>query len=180
MRDVTGALSASGLAFTLVVSRFNSYVTERLLDGAVDALKRAGAKDDAISVLRVPGAWELPFAVKKAIEAKPRPDAVIALGCVIRGGTPHFEYVSRGAVDGCMRAQLDSGIPVSLGVLTCDDAQQAIARSRPVGEGKPPEITHHVGPSGPPDPGAPVDHGNKGFEAALAAIEMANLAKQLR
>lgn len=171
MKEITGGLSANGLRFTLVVSRFNSFVTDALLDGALAALKRAGAKDDAISVVRVPGAWELPIAVKKSLTASPKPDAVIAIGCVIRGGTPHFEYVSAGAVDGCMRAQLDHGVPVSLGVLTCDTVAQAEERARPVKEGEKPEIKDHR-------PGGP-DQGNKGFEAAVAAIEMANLARQM-
>lgn len=167
MREITGELTASGLTFTLVVSRFNAFVTDRLLDGAVTALKRTGAKDDAISVVRVPGAWELPMAVRQVLAAKKKPDAVIALGCVIRGGTPHFEYVSTGTVDGCMRAQLDAGVPVALGVLTCDTKEQAEERAGPVSAS---EKVHDHAAQG---------HGNKGFEAALAAIEMANLAKRL-
>lgn len=154
MKEITGGLVAKGLRFTLVVSRFNSFVTDRLLEGAVDALVRSGAEEKDLTVVRVPGAWELPVVVRKVVSAKQPPDAVIALGAVIRGGTPHFEYVSAEAVKGCSAASLDTGIPVSLGVLTTDTVEQAIER-------------------------AGMKAGNKGFEAAIAAIETANLLKRL-
>ena len=154
MKEITGGLVAKGLKFTLVVSRFNSFVTDRLLDGAVDALVRSGADGKDLTVVRVPGAWELPVVVRKVVSGKTRPDAVIALGAVIRGGTPHFEYVSAEAVKGCSAAALESGIPVSLGVLTTDTVEQAIER-------------------------AGLKAGNKGFEAAIAAIETVNLLKAL-
>lgn len=156
--EITGGLSADGLKLAIVVSRWNSFVTDRLLEGALDAIKRSGGDDKDVLVVRVPGAWEMPIAVRRVAAATrkgaKRPDAIIALGCVIRGGTPHFEYVSGEAVKGCAAAGLEADLPVSLGILTCDTIEQAIDR-------------------------AGLKAGNKGVEAAMAAIEMANLLKQL-
>ena len=156
--EITGGLSADGLKLAIVVSRWNSFVTDRLLEGSLDAIKRSGGDDKDVLVVRVPGAWEMPIAVRRVAAATrkgaKRPDAIIALGCVIRGGTPHFEYVSAEAVKGCAAAGLEADLPVSLGILTCDTVEQAIDR-------------------------AGLKAGNKGVEAAMAAIEMANLLKQL-
>lgn len=145
-------LDASGLSFAIVWARFNAHITEALRDAAVEALQEHGA--ERIDVYDVPGAFELPFAARSLITSAPAVaggtpfDAVIALGCVIRGETPHFEYVSDQAAAGCMQVQLETGIPVSFGVLTCDTEEQAAAR-------------------------AGGTHGNKGSDAALVAIEMA-------
>jgi 6,7-dimethyl-8-ribityllumazine synthase len=145
-------LDARGLKFAVVCARFNSFVTDRLLEGALDALKRAGAT--AIEVVKVPGAWELPLAAKTLAERK-KPDAIIALGAVIRGDTPHFDYVAGQAASGLMAVQLETGIPVSFGVLTTNTAEQATDRAG----GK---------------------DGNKGYDAAVTAIEMADLVRRLR
>ena len=135
--------------FAIVVGRFNSFVVESLLDGAVDALRRQGVEDDQISIYRVPGAFEIPLAVKKVAQ-KSDVDAVIALGAVIRGGTPHFEYVAGECVKGLGVIALETGKPVSFGVLTVDSIEQAIERSG-------------------------TKAGNKGGEAALSALEMVSL-----
>lgn len=142
-----------GARFALAVARTNALITERLLAGAVDCLTRHGVADGAIDVVWVPGAFELPVAVK-ALCGKKKHAAVVALGCVIRGGTPHFEYVAGEACKGLTQASLDSGIPVALGVLTCDTLEQALDR-------------------------AGAKSGNKGWEAALSAIEMADLMERL-
>lgn len=147
-------LVASGLSFALVVSRFNALITERLAEGALDCLVRHGADRSAQRVVRVPGAWETPLAVKWLAE-RGGIDGVIALGCVIRGGTPHFDYVAGEVTKGCSQVQMQSGLPVAFGVLTTDTIDQAIER-------------------------AGTKHGNKGWEAAAAAIEMANLARVLK
>ena len=145
-------LDARGLKFAVVCARFNNFVTDRLLDGALDALKRAGATD--IDVVKVPGAWELPLAAKTLAERK-KPDAIIALGAVIRGDTPHFDYVAGQAASGLMAVQLETGIPVAFGVLTTNTIEQAIDRAG----GK---------------------DGNKGYDAAITAIEMAERIRRLR
>ena len=143
------------MKFAVVCARFNSFVTDRLLEGALDALKRAGATDDrSVEVVIVPGAWELPLAAKALAESK-KPHAIIALGAVIRGDTPHFEYVAGQAAAGLAAVQLASGIPVAFGVLTTNTAEQAADRAG----GK---------------------DGNKGYDAAMTAIEMANLIRRLR
>ena len=148
-------LDARGLKFAVVCARFNSFVTDRLLEGALDALKRAGATDDRyIQIVKVPGAWELPFAARTLIDRN-RPDAIIALGAVIRGDTPHFDYVAGQAAAGLAAVQLESGIPVAFGVLTTNTAEQATDRAG----GK---------------------DGNKGYDAATTAIEMAQLVRRLR
>ena len=152
-RKVRGAATAEGLHFGIVVSRFNSFITERLLAGALDALRSAGAAADAIEIVRVPGSFEIPL-VAKQIAAGGRADAVIAIGCVLRGETSHYEYICTEVARGVQLAQLDTGVPVIFGVLTCDTLEQAIYR-------------------------AGLKGGNKGYEAGLAAIEMANLTRKL-
>ncbi|MBK8013315.1 MAG: 6,7-dimethyl-8-ribityllumazine synthase [Deltaproteobacteria bacterium] len=148
-----GKLSGAGLSFGVVVGRFNSLITERLLEGTLDCLRRHGTDDASIHVVRVPGSWEIPLAL--AWMAKEgRYDGLIALGCVIRGGTPHFDYVAAEVTKGAAHVQQSSLTPVSLGVLTTDSIDQAIER-------------------------AGTKQGNKGWDAALAALEMANLKKGL-
>jgi 6,7-dimethyl-8-ribityllumazine synthase len=151
--SINGELSASGLRFGIVVSRFNSFITERLLAAAVDALQRAGAADKDVEVVRVPGAFELPLAAKK-LAATGRYDALIAVGCVLRGETTHYDYVCSETARGLQLAQMDTGLPIIFCVLTCDTLEQAIDR-------------------------AGLKGGNKGFEAGLAAIEMAQLSRKL-
>jgi 6,7-dimethyl-8-ribityllumazine synthase len=147
-------LSAAGLRFAIVVSRFNSFVTDPLLAGALETLEQRGADVKLVDVVRVPGAWELPIAVR-AIAARKRHDAIICLGAVIRGDTPHFDYVAGEAARGIADASAESGVPVAFGVLTTDTVQQAIDRAG----GK---------------------SGNKGADAAMTAIEMAILLAKLR
>jgi len=151
--ELEGELDATGHRFGVVVSRFNDLVTGKLLDGALDTLRRHGAAGTGVDVARVPGSWEIPLAAER-MAASGEYDAVICLGAVIRGETPHFEYVSNQASKGVARASRESGVPVTFGVLTTDTAEQAIDR-------------------------AGVKHGNKGKEAAEAAIEMANLLPEL-
>ncbi|MGH9731251.1 MAG: 6,7-dimethyl-8-ribityllumazine synthase [Candidatus Acidiferrales bacterium] len=148
-----GELSATGLHFGIVVSRFNSFITERLLAGALDALQRAGATEKQIELVRVPGSLEIPVAARK-LGASGRCDAIICIGCVIRGETTHFEHVSSEVARGVQIAQLDTGLPMAFCVLTCETLEQAIDR-------------------------AGLKSGNKGFDAGLAAIEMANLLPKL-
>jgi 6,7-dimethyl-8-ribityllumazine synthase len=151
--QIDGGLSATGLRFGIVVSRFNSFITERLLVAAVDALERAGAASKEVDVVRVPGSFELPLTAKK-LAATGRYDALIAIGCVIRGETSHYDYVCSETARGLQLAQMDTGVPIMFCVLTCDTLEQAIDR-------------------------AGLKGGNKGFEAGLAAIEMANLSRKL-
>jgi 6,7-dimethyl-8-ribityllumazine synthase len=153
IKTIEGALNVQKANFCIVVARFNSFVVESLLEGAVDTLKRHGAAESDITVVRVPGAFELPLALEK-VAAKGEYDAVIALGAVIRGGTPHFEYVASECVKGMAQVNLKHGVPVAFGVLTVDTIEQAIERSG-------------------------TKAGNKGAEAALSAIEMVNLLRQL-
>jgi len=153
-KEVRAATNATGLRFSLVVSRFNSFITDRLLAGALDALEAAGADSDHIEVVHVPGSFEIPLTAKK-LAALGNVDAVIAIGCVLRGDTSHFDYVASEVARGVQLAQLDTGIPIIFCVLTCDTLEQAIER-------------------------AGLKSGNKGYEAGLAAVEMANLAKRLR
>lgn len=150
---IEGDFLAADKRYAIVVSRFNQFITERLLDGAIDALRRHGVDDKKITVVWTPGAFELPVAVKRVAESG-KHDAVIALGCVIRGGTPHFDYVAGEAAKGIGHAALNSGVPVLFGVLTTDTIEQAIER-------------------------AGTKAGNKGADAALAAIEMASLLGKL-
>ena len=153
-RSINGELTASGLRFGIVVSRFNSFITERLLAAAVDALERAGAASENVDVVRVPGAFELPLAAKK-LAATGRYDGLIAIGCILRGETAHYDYVCSETSRGLQLAQMDTGLPIIFCVLTCDTLEQAIDR-------------------------AGLKGGNKGQEAGMAAVEMANLSKQLR
>ncbi len=152
-RMIQGDLTATGLKFGIVAARFNDFITSRLLDGALDALKRHGAAEGDIEVVRVPGAYEIPLAAKMMAQTK-KYHAVICLGAVIRGATPHFEYVSAEVSKGVAAVSLDSNVPVIFGVLTTDTIEQAIER-------------------------AGTKSGNKGWDAALAAIEMANVMKQM-
>jgi 6,7-dimethyl-8-ribityllumazine synthase len=142
-------LIAEGKKFAVVVSRFNDFITERLVSGAVDALVRCGTKDDDIDVVKVPGAFEIPLIAKKMAQ-KEKYDAVICLGAVIRGATPHFDYVSAEVSKGIAVVSIESEIPVIFGIITTDTLEQAIER-------------------------AGTKAGNKGFSAAMAAVEMANL-----
>ncbi len=151
---IEGGLSGAGLRFGIVVSRFNSFITERLLAAAVDALERAGATGEDVDVVRVSGSFELPLTAKK-LAATGKYDALIAIGCVIRGETSHYDYVCSETARGLQLAQMDTGVPIMFCVLTCDTLEQAIDR-------------------------AGLKGGNKGFEAGLAAIEMAHLSRKLR
>jgi 6,7-dimethyl-8-ribityllumazine synthase len=151
--NIEGEPSAAGKRYAIVISRFNELVTERLLAGARHCLQSHGAGEDDIDVVSVPGAWELPLAADMAVR-RGGYAAVVALGCVIRGDTPHFDYVAGAAANGLARVALDSSIPVSLGVLTTDTPEQALARAG----GK---------------------AGNKGWDAAMAALEMASLAERM-
>jgi 6,7-dimethyl-8-ribityllumazine synthase len=153
-KEIRAAANAAGLRFAIVVSRFNSFITDRLLAGAVDALEASGADAENIVVVHVPGSFEIPLTAKK-MAAGGRVDAVIAIGCILRGETAHFDYVASEVARGVQIAQLDTGIPVIFCVLTCDTLEQAIDR-------------------------AGLKSGNKGYDAGLAAIEMANLSRQLR
>jgi 6,7-dimethyl-8-ribityllumazine synthase len=148
-----GKISAEGKKFALVVSRFNDFVGDRLLAGAIDALSRHGAGDKDIDIVKVPGSFEIPLMAKKMVE-KEKYDAVICLGAVIRGSTPHFEYVSSEVSKGIALVGLESGVPVIFGVITTDTLEQAIER-------------------------AGTKAGNKGWAAAVAAIEMANLVESV-
>ena len=154
MQVIEAGLSAKGKKFAIVVARFNSFIVESLLDGAVDTLKRVGNVDAAdITVVRIPGAFELPLAVQK-VAASNKYDAIIALGAVIRGGTPHFEYVAGECTKGIAQVMMQYGLPVSFGVLTVESIEQAIER-------------------------AGTKMGNKGGEAASSALEMVNVLAQL-
>ncbi|MCS7224569.1 MAG: 6,7-dimethyl-8-ribityllumazine synthase [Armatimonadetes bacterium] len=148
-----GVLSAEGLRFAIVVSRFNSLVTTRLLDGALDGLVRHGAVKETIRIAWVPGSFEIPLTAKK-LAMKGEFDAIICLGCIIRGDTPHFEYVAAQAARGVLQVGLDTGVPTIFGIVTAETLDQALDRAG----GK---------------------AGNRGFDAALSAIEMANLLKGL-
>ncbi len=152
VKTIEGNLQGSGLKVTIVVARFNAFITDRLLEGALDALRRHGVDDKDVTVVKVPGSFELPLGARRA--AKGKVDAVVALGALIRGGTPHFDYLSAEVTKGLAQVTLDAGVPVSFGVLTTDTVEQAIER-------------------------AGTKSGNKGFEAAQTAIEMANLLRQL-
>jgi 6,7-dimethyl-8-ribityllumazine synthase len=153
-KEIRAAANAAGLRFALVVSRFNSFITDRLLAGALDALEAAGADADNIVAVHVPGSFEIPLTAKK-LAAGGKIDAVIAIGCILRGETAHFDYVASEVARGVQLAQLDTGVPVIFCVLTCDTLEQAIDR-------------------------AGLKSGNKGYDAGLAAVEMANLSKKLR
>ena len=149
--QIQGELSAKGFRFCLIAARFNDFITSRLLDGAIDALLRNGASDSDLTVVKVPGAFEIPVVAKKAA-ASGKYDAIITLGAVIRGSTPHFDYVSSEVSKGVAAVSMEAGLPVIFGVLTTDSIEQAIER-------------------------AGTKAGNKGFDAAMSAIEMVNLFK---
>jgi 6,7-dimethyl-8-ribityllumazine synthase len=153
IKTYEGALRAGNARYCLVVSRWNSFVVESLEKGAIDALKRHGAEDADLTIVRAPGAFEMPVVIER-IAAKGDYDAIIALGAVIRGGTPHFEYVAGECVKGMAQVSLKHGLPVTFGVLTVDTIEQAIER-------------------------AGTKAGNKGAEAALSAIEMVDLLRRL-
>jgi 6,7-dimethyl-8-ribityllumazine synthase len=150
---IEGDFSAKGLKLAVVAGRFNDFITNRLVDGAIDAIRRTGGNSDSTVVVKVPGAFELPLAAKKLATSK-KYDAVICLGAVIRGSTPHFEYVSNLMSRGISNVMTETGVPISFGVITADSLEQAIER-------------------------AGSKHGNKGSEAVLSAIEMANVMKGL-
>ncbi|HVB88046.1 MAG TPA: 6,7-dimethyl-8-ribityllumazine synthase [Candidatus Dormibacteraeota bacterium] len=150
---VRGGLSAAGLHFGIVVSQFNGFITDRLLAGALDALQRAGAAEREVEIIRVPGSFEIPLASKK-LAATGRCDAIICIGCILRGETAHFDYIASETARGIQLAQLDTGVPMSFCVLTCDTLEQAIDR-------------------------AGLKGGNKGYEAGASAIEMASLSRML-
>ncbi len=149
-----GTLDAKGLKFAIVVSRFNSIITERLLGGAMDALRRTGCREEDVTVAWVPGSWELPVVVRELANVGGW-DGIICLSAVIRGDTPHFDYVAGEAAKGVSAVAQQTGIPVAFGVLTTNTVEQAVDR-------------------------AGAKHGNKGFDAAMTAIEMANLLRQVR
>ena len=151
---IEGRLSGGGLRLGIVVSRFNSFITERLLEAALDALTRGGAKGDDVDVVYVPGSFELPLAAKK-MAGTGRYDALIAIGCILRGETAHYDYVCSETSRGLQLAQMDTGVPIMFCVLTCDTLEQAIDR-------------------------AGLKGGNKGFEAGLGALEMGQLSRKLR
>jgi 6,7-dimethyl-8-ribityllumazine synthase len=151
-KTIEGKLDATGLKFAIIVSRFNDLVSKGLLDGALDCLKRHGAEEASIDIIWAPGAFEIPVVAKKL--AAKKYNAIICLGAVIRGGTPHFDYVASEAAKGVAKVSLDSGIPVIFGILTTDNLEQALER-------------------------AGAKPGNKGFAAAMSAIEMANVLGQV-
>lgn len=153
IRTIEGGRSAKGLRIAIVAARFNHFVVDKLLAGAVETLTQAGISSQDLDIVRVPGAFEIPLAARK-LAASHNYDAVVTLGAVIRGGTPHFDYVAGECARGVSEAARDSGVPVIFGVLTCDSLEQATERSG----------------------GA---HGNKGADSALAAIEMADLLRKL-
>jgi len=152
-RIIEGKLLAEGLRFGVVVSRWNSFITERMLAGALDALTRHGAREDDVQVVRVPGTWEIPVAAQRLAKSG-KADAVVCVGCLIRGATPHFEYLAAEVTKGLAQISLETGVPVTYGITTVENIEQAIER-------------------------AGSKAGNKGADAALAAIEMANVLRQL-
>lgn len=153
MKELQGKLDASGIKVGIVISRFNDFINNKLLDGALDCLERHGCSTDDITLARVPGSFEIPLMAKKMCESKTF-DTVICLGTVIRGATPHFDFVANEATKGIAQVMLEHGVPVSFGILTTDSIEQAIER-------------------------AGTKAGNKGWDAALGAVEMVNLLKQL-
>ncbi len=153
IKTIEGDLTIRGIRFGLAVARFNSFVVESLLDGAIDILLRHGAVDNDLEIIRVPGAFELPLVVQKMANSK-KYDTIIALGAVIRGGTPHFEYVAGECTKGLSQVMMQSGLPISFGVLTVDSIEQAIER-------------------------AGTKAGNKGAEAAMSAVEMVNVLRKI-
>ncbi|MEP6715930.1 MAG: 6,7-dimethyl-8-ribityllumazine synthase [Terriglobia bacterium] len=153
-KSFEGELKADGLRFAIVVSRFNSFITDRLLAGALDCIERSGGSAGDVEIVRIPGAWEFPITIRALIARKGH-DAILCLGAVIKGDTPHFDYVAGEAARGIAKASAESGIPIAFGVLTTNTVEQAVDR-------------------------AGAKSGNKGFDAAMTAIEMANLLRKLR
>ena len=153
MKVIQGELQAKGLKFAIIVSRFNDFITGKLLEGAVDGLLRHGAKEEDIEVIKVPGAFEIPLTAKK-VASKGSYNALICLGTVIRGATPHFDYVAAEVSKGIAAASMETGVPIAFGVLTTDTIEQAVER-------------------------AGTKSGNKGFDSAMTAIEMAQVFKKL-
>lgn len=153
-RIFEGKISAEGYSFAIIVSRFNDFVSSKLMEGAIDALKRHGIDDDKLSLIKVPGAFEIPMTAKRLAKTG-KYDAIICLGAVIRGATPHFDYVAAEVSKGIASVSLESTIPVTFGVLTTDNLEQAIERA-----------------------GSKV--GNKGWDAAISAMEMVNLFKEMK
>lgn len=151
---IEGSLSAKGLKFGIAVSRFNDFISDKLLEGAVDTLLRSGASDADIEIVKAPGSFEMPVAAQ-AMAKKGIYDAIICLGTIIRGSTPHFDYIATEAAKGIAKVSLDAGLPIAFGIITADNLEQAIER-------------------------AGTKSGNKGRDAALSAIEMANLFKELK
>jgi 6,7-dimethyl-8-ribityllumazine synthase len=154
LRISEGALAAKGFTFALVVSRTNEFISARLLEGALDALRRHGAEEDQITVVKVPGSFEIPLVAKRLAKTG-KYHAIICLGAVIRGATPHFEYIAAEVSKGVAAVGLETGVPIGFGVLTTDSIEQAVERAGSKG-------------------------GNKGFDAACSAIEMANLFRDLK
>ena len=154
MVTIEGSQKAPGMKFAIVVSKFNDFVTERLQSGALEGLKSAGVGSDDVCVIKVPGAFEIPFAAKEAA-SRGRFAAVVCLGCLIRGATPHFEYIASACAHGITAAAAETGVPMSFGVLTTNSVEEALERAA----------------DGP---------GNKGWEAAIAAVEMATMPRTLR
>ncbi len=150
---IQGSYHGKGLRFSIVVSRFNDFIAGRLLDGALDALRRHEVAEKDLSVVRVPGSWEIPLVAKK-LAASGRCDAVLCLGVLIRGETPHFDYIAAEAAKGIAHAAMETGVPVVFGIITADNLEQAIDR-------------------------AGAKSGNKGFDAALTGLEMANVLRQI-
>ena len=153
MPILEGTTTAAGLRFAIVVARFNDFVTERLLTAAVEALTSAGVASEHVTTLRVPGSFEIPLAAQRAAETG-QFDGVVCLGCLIRGATPHFEFISSAVAQGLTHAAAATGVPMTFGVLTTNSAEEALERAQP-------------------------GSGNKGWEAAMAAIEMATLLARL-
>jgi len=153
MKIIEGELQAKGLKFGIVISRFNDFITGKLLDGAMDALSRHGAREDDIEIVKVPGSFEIPMVAKK-MASKGAYNAIICLGTVIRGATPHFEYIAAEVSKGIASASMETGVPVAFGIITSDTIEQAVER-------------------------AGTKSGNKGWDAAITAIEMAQLLKKL-
>lgn len=153
MKIIEGELQAKGLKFGIVISRFNDFITSKLLDGAVDALLRHGTEEDDIDIFKVPGSFEIPMVAKK-MASKGAYNAIICLGTVIRGATPHFEYIAAEVSKGIASASMETGVPVAFGIITSDTIEQAVER-------------------------AGTKSGNKGWDAAITAIEMAQLLKKL-
>lgn len=151
---IEGNLDARGLKLAIIVARFNSFVTDRLLEGALDAIRRTGGDAEGAETIKVPGSWEMPVVAGELARQK-RFDAIICLGAVIRGDTPHFDYVAGNAASGLASITAETGVPIAFGVLTTNTVEQAVDR-------------------------AGAKSGNKGFDAALTAIEMANLLRTLR